>query len=243
MLGELPWGAGMATERLAWTGELPRRWAAHGRAILESRGIDPDRYESKAVKERLLDAMAVPNILALLEDPRNRGDVDADEVVERLVLDRSTPNRWLRDAVQPHARMFFGLLVMGLRRESDEVILPENRKIIWEAVRRTLAIIREKELGGPRVPPSRAELACVRSLIRHPAADLLAPRGEDESPPSREEGYELLEDVAGKTRRVINFERFSATDARGAIRMWAEPYVLFRLGLLWEWEWIDEVAV
>jgi hypothetical protein len=232
----------MTTEPLAWTGELPRRWAAHGSSILRSRGIDPDRYQSKVVKERLLDAMAVPNILALLEDPRNRGDLDAAEVVERLVLDRGTPNRWLRDAVQPHARMFFGLLVMGLRRESDDVVLPENKRIIWESVRRTLAIIREKELGGPRVPPKRAELACVGSLLRHPGADLLAPGGGD-APPDPKDVDELLEDVARKTRDAIAPERFSAADTVRAIRAWAEPYVLFRLGLLWEWRWIDDDAV
>jgi hypothetical protein len=232
----------MTIDRLACTGELPGRWAAHGRRILEARQIDPDHYQSKVVKERLLDAMAVPNVLALIENARELDDLDSVEVMRRLVLDRGTPNRWLRDAVQPHARMFFGLLVMGLRREIGDVSLPGNRTVIWESVTRTMAIIREKELGGPRKRPKRADIACVRSLMRHADADLLAPP-RDESSWEADQVTELLAEVADETRRSTRSGAVSAGDVLAAVREWAVPYVLFRLGLFEEWRMLDEVAV
>lgn len=232
----------MTIDRPAWTGELPRRWASHGRKVLEACKIDPDRYQSKIVKERLLDAMAVPNVLALIENARELDDLDSAEVMSRLVLDRGTPNRWLRDAVQPHARMFFGLLVMGLRREIGDVSLPGNRTVIWESVTRTMAIIREKELGGPRKRPKRVDVACVRSLMRHEDADLLAPP-RDESSWDAAQVRELLAEVAAETRRCTRSGQISAGDVLAAIREWAMPYVLFRLGLFEEWRLLDEVAV
>lgn len=214
--------------------ELPARWRAFGRSILEGRKIDLDLYQSKTVKERLLDALAAHNIIALAENARELSGVDDEEVWARLALNRRTPNRWIKGEVLPHARMFFGTLVIGLRREIGEVSLPGNRVLIWRAVSTTVAIIREKELGRDRRPPAPAEFACVRCLMRQPDADLLAARRDDEAPPDPRRVDELISRVAWATGLK------SAAAAVSIIREWAEPYVLFRLGLHWELGFLDE---
>src|SRR4051794_9877990 len=97
-------GEKMAPKYPVWRNQIPSRWAELGRAVLLARGIDQDHYRNKLVKERLMDAMAVPHILDLLDGARSLDGMNEEAVVNRLVLHRATPNRWLNDEVQPHAR-------------------------------------------------------------------------------------------------------------------------------------------
>ena len=127
------------------------------------------------------------------------GGTDGDEVVERLGLHRGTPNRWLRNEVQPHARLFFGLLTLGLRKEIAEVNLPRNREVLWQAISRTIAIIREKECGRGYRCPIPEEWACVWWLMRHPWADELTPGSSRAADPSRVR--EVIDAIACETRK------------------------------------------
>jgi len=218
-------------------GWLPDKWTEHGCEILRLRGIDEETYRHKTIKQRLMDAMAASNISALL----HHAGCDEEEVAKRLVLHPKTANRWLNNEVLPHARIFFGLLVVVLRKEIDEVRLPRNRVVAWEAISRTIAIIREKECGGDRKYLSREEFSCVRSMMRHPHADELSP-GNDEPDPILVR--DVVEGVADQTRMafpggMLRTHRL----VKNAIDAWAEPYVLFRLGLLKSWEFLDDFAV
>ena len=75
---------------------------------------------------------APARVLALIENARVLGDVDTEEVLKRMGLDRGTPNRWLRGAVQPHPRMFFGLLGEADRTRLNLLILIRLRRNLTE---------------------------------------------------------------------------------------------------------------
>jgi hypothetical protein len=237
-------GVAMKSSAAGLPPEIPEGWARHCRAILREREIDEDNYQNKLVKERLMDSMATPCILALIENAGALADVDPEEPLRRLALNRRTVNRWLNGEVQAHARTFFGLLIVGLRREIDDVTLPDSTTVIWEAVSRTVAIIREKELGRSRALPRREDFACVRELMQDPRADELLPPDPGEEERDRAAADALI----GELQRLM-IRRFpggmirSARDIVSAVGEWAEAYVLFRLGLLWDWEFLDEDAV
>lgn len=219
-------------------GILPEGWLRLGCALLEERGIDESNYRNRTVKERLMEAMAVPNILALVEHARK---LEPGGALERLGLHRGTPNRWLKNETQPHAREFFGLLLVGLRKELSEVRLPGNRQVIWEAVSRTLAIIREKECERDRRHPTREEFVCVWWSMRHPSANELTP---DQSEPDLARIKEMFADVVHQTQKAVPGGVIRTTElARRALMEWALPYTLFRIGLLSDWEFLDEAAM
>jgi hypothetical protein len=229
----------MEQRHTPWCDRLPGEWFDLGRKILQARGIEELHYQNKTIKERLLDSMAVPNILALVESARrSMGGTDGEEVVERLGLHRGTPNRWLKNESQPHARLFFGLLTLGLRKEIHEVNLPRNREVLWQAISRTIAIIREKECGRDRRCPSREEFAFVRLLMRHPHSDVLL--GNRHTSTEKD----VLRDVLRVVRSQFSGEVVqSAEDAQRTAAEWLRPYLLFRIGLLHEWEFLDDEVV
>jgi hypothetical protein len=144
-------GAAMEPEPqpVNWHFVLSEEWIELGCAILDELDIDESDYSNKIIKERLLDAMSAPNILALINKAGSIGGVDEGVVLERLGLDRGTPHRWFKNEVQPHPRMFFGLLVRGLYKELQEAVpyLPDNGQIRWESISRTMGIIQDRELG------------------------------------------------------------------------------------------------
>jgi hypothetical protein len=221
-----------------WLEPLPEAWTRLGCALLNERGIDEENYRKKTVKERLMDAMAVPNIEALIEHARTH---EAGGALKRIGLHPGTPNRWLKHETQPHAREFFGLLLVGLRKEMSEVRLPRNREVIWEAVSRTLAVIRVKECERDRRRPSHKEFSCVWWLMRHPSANEMVP---DRSGPDQSRIEEMLADIACKTQKTVPGESVRAEEfVRQAIMEWAIPYTLFRIGLLNDWEFLDEAAL
>jgi hypothetical protein len=176
-----------------------------------------------------MDSMAVSNIFALIEE--NRG------VKTRLGLNRSTTNRWLTKKSQPHAREFFGLVVVGLREELSELTLPTLRTVMWDAVRRTLALIRQKDCQQGWRLPTWKEFASVREFHRHPKSNLLLGASDPL----------LVGDViTSVTRRLAQqFPReqvWENASVKQAIVEWALPYVLFRIGLLDKWTFLDDEA-
>jgi hypothetical protein len=235
----------MTSRRSTWWFRLPERWAELALHILETQTeFTSDQYQNKIIKERLLDAMASPNIRALLEAGGRLEGLDSEEIADRLVLDRGTINRWLRGAVQPHARMFFGILVLGLRRGIGEVELPETKTIIWESVSTTMGTIRKKELGRDGKLPTREEFVLVQTLMRHPGADALVPalNAPANLDPIVYEGI-LPEILETSCEMMPSLRLMGVKAALSAILDWAEVYALFRTGLLWEWRSLDEDAV
>jgi hypothetical protein len=223
---------------------LPERWEELALHLLETRTkFTADQYQNKIIKERLLDAMATPNITALLDAGGRLDGLDAEEVAGRLALDRGTINRWIRGAVQPHARMFFGILVMGLRRGIDEVDLPGTKAIIWEAVSTTMGTIREKELGRDRRLPSREDFVLVRTLMRHADADAFVPAPDEGERPDPEICSRILPEILNAScAERPTIRRLGVEGALSSVLEWAEAYALFRTGLLWEWRPLDEDA-
>jgi hypothetical protein len=228
----------MQERQAAWPDAIRSWWLDVGLETLQDQGIKERHYQNKNTKERLLDAMAVPNILALIEHARSMEGTDEDEVVKRLGLDPCTPNRWWKNEVQVHPRTFFGLLVIGLREEIHKIHFPSNRDVILEAVSRTVAIIREKECGGDRRCPTREELACVKLLVTHPHSDVLLGHHRNVS----EE--DIFKAVLRELRKRVPTRLIgSVADVRTAAAQWLRPYLLFRIGLLLEWGFLDGEAV
>jgi len=212
----------------AWSDRLHPEWIRHGIEHLAERGIEDSKYRNKVIKERLMDSMAVPYILALIE----HAGADADAVA-RLGWHRGTPNRWLKNETQPHAREFFGLLLVGLRKEISEVPLPTSRKAIGETVGRTLAIIREKECDEERRQPTWEELMCVRWFHRHPHSNTSLGNVFQIT------AGDVIEDVARKLSHRFPLGAWTYAAVGQAADEWALPYVLFRIGLLDGWEFLD----
>lgn len=219
---------------------LPVEWLGLGLEVLKAAKTDEELFRNKMVKERLLDAMAAHNVDALVEHARKHAGIGDDEVAKRLGLHRGTPIRWIKGRSQPHARLFFGVLVLGLRKEINEVSLPRRKEVIWEAVSRTLALIRERECGKDYRRPRQEEFACLRYLMRHPWGGELA-LGKEEANLSHVR--KVLEDVGLEVNRLFPCGALGSLRAvKDTIDDWADAYALFRLGLPSDWEFLDEYA-
>lgn len=216
---------------------LPVEWLNLGLEILEKKNLAEERYRSTIIRDRLLDCMAHINIKTLLGS-----DTPDEAMLNRMQWHRSTPNKWLNGQTVPNARMFFGILFVGLRKEITEVELPPKRIVIWEAVSHTLAIIRKRECGKKDYRcPSKREFFCVHHFMRHPWADELIP---DRKNSNRSRITAVFRDICIRAQQSSpNLNIVNTRIVSQAITDWAEPYTLFCIGILNGWEFLDEHAV
>lgn len=236
----------MSNQKAVRPRNVPLSWLAAAVRYLRSKGIKEATFRNRIMKERFMDALAVPNIIALIPHlpyttvsahPKLDPKAGA-EALELLGFDRATVYRWIAYKTKPDPRVFFGLVLIGLQKEINEVSLPRRKDVISDGVLLTVGITRSKECGQEFRLPTREEFACLRSVMRHPSGDVFLG--------SRDRAAEeaVLTDVALEVRKSFPLGKIrSSADVYKAIKEWRLPYTLFRVGILQEWEFLNDEAV
>ena len=222
---------------------LAEEWLRLGIDILNEKNIQELNYQNEIIKERLLQSMGLTYWKALTRQAESDPfKLTIEDIGKKLGMHRATYNRWVTDDTYiPPLGTFIGTILLVLRQEIGEVAFPSNRAVIWQAVSRTIAMIRETECGKDRQAPSKEEFACLRRLMRDPRAGELIPENGDPDPLRVRD---IIEDVSCDVRRMFPSGRLQTPRmVKLTIDEWAEPYVLFCIGLLPGWEFLDEIAV
>lgn len=102
----------------------------------------------------------------------------------------------------------------------------------------------EQSLSRGRQVPTREEFTIVWELMRHPAADGLVPLVAEEGRADPDVLSRILPAIlADLCEEMSSLRKRGVKGVLVAITEWAEASAPFRLGLLWEWRSLDEVAV
>jgi hypothetical protein len=221
---------------------LPEVWE---RAVIEKLkqcNLNVGVYRARTIKERILDAMASPNLEVLVKAGMQQQCTGRAEFMSGLCIDERTVQRSVGETVVPHPRSFFGVLYLLLRREVRDFTYPESRKAIEDAVYLSLRVIRTDMYGKTARRPRRDEFILVRQLLRHPRGDcFIKGLPERDIDTAKRELDEILKEVVSAAKaRTFGPSLASTSAALEAIRHWALPYGALRFGLPLEFGFILE---
>lgn len=128
---------------------------AQAQSVLELSGTAPDLYDRRAVHQRMLEAMRVPNIKDLLLDqsevPR-QGPVE-----ENMALTQTMPVRaYIEQDHQAHLIVHQGWF-MGLPAEQQEIVQAAYQAHVAEHMAMAYRLQIEQMMGGqmPQIPPGQ----------------------------------------------------------------------------------------
>ena len=221
----------------------PARVEAGAQAFVEA-GVDETNYQNEVLKDRLLKSIAFvywQALTAYADAERLVPKLNNDELIDqaigrRLGVHASTSGRWVRGETLPTADKVFGTVVVVLRRELSEIGFPTNREVAWRTVSRTLSLVREVECRRDRRAITREEFTCVWLLGRHPDADAML----GGKPAAARQAVST--DVFNELRR-----RFPGVTSSRFVQVtageWIRPYLFFALGLLRDWEFLNDDTV
>jgi hypothetical protein len=225
----------------AVSGKLADEWVQVGFEQLMVLGIDCENFQREVIKDRLLKSIAFVYWTTLTDYAKAEHGLHVEDIGRRLGVNRSTYNHWIKEENCPAAEKFFGVLVIVLKKEIQDVGFPCNREVSWRGVKRTLGLIRERECGLVRREPDREELACIRFVTCHRLGGKLVPK--DRHIDSGAQEVVFTDALRYLRKRFPNGRIRSSRLISQVIADWARPYVLFRVGLLKGWESLDDGAI
>lgn len=211
---------------------------------LAATGVNTTNYENKTLKDRILESIVVAYWKGLAKYAEDNGlfrqhceGVLSEEVLGfRLGVNPGTISRWLNDKTPPGGDKVLGAVVIVLQKEITEIVFPKNREIAWQAVSRTLSLIREEDCHRNRRPITREEFACMWLLGRHPNADKVVvdqPRAAASA---------IIDDVFRELKK--QFPKMTSRDfVAQTAGEWTMPYLYFAISLLPGWEFLDDGSV
>ena len=160
--------------------------------------------------------------------------IDESELADRLAMHRSTINRNLNHETLPKPSKFFGILVLGLRRNIHEVVeeegCPTNVVALSKAVRLTLSIIRQKECAKEFSELSSEWFSFVQEFIWYPGSEIFV---QDPEVATTSTGTKIIAAVAQIVRAMHpqgHLPNTGLQDHVEIIRQWSIPYALFWIG-------------
>lgn len=208
-------------------GDLPFEWVQWAVRTLQRLGIDETNYRNEIVRDRVLEGITACFWRAVVNRAASRQLTYAD-IGNRLGVGRTTSYRWEKEGLIPHADKVLGAIVLALREEVEGIPFPRLNNVVWEAARHTMAEIRRKEGNGTIGPgPERDEWVATRWFVRHPLSPEFL-KGK----PDKEALEGALSDTATYMLRRFPGSRLCLSgNLRAALKQWAKPYALFRIGL------------
>lgn len=221
---------------------LATEWLTWGLEYLQSLGFEEDlHYRNKAFKPRLFGSIALVFWNALVRHAETHADLTIEDLAQRLDVAPSTLNRWINGKVQPSSEKFFVTMVLVLKQGIHEVDFPTQPAVIWIAVARTLELIRQEDCKREPRRISRAEFLAVRAVIGHPQSSrivrLVSGLGEESDVMAGDQG--LLRDALSSHAQLAGWTESQVCEA---LAEWLRPYLLLRIGVLDQWEFLNEDA-
>lgn len=210
-------------------------WKEAGRREVIELGLLENRF-LREHKERMFACISFPFWEALLAHAKSSGSLPREgmrpievALARQIGRDDSTGYRWL-DGTNT-AENFFAALVVGIQAELPDVAFPDNVSVVWLALRRSLALVRQFVFGLDFRLITVEEYYCLWWLVRHRQykAYLAA------------KNFEVIESVHADVLQMVQ-KQFKFVDAKIvslAIDDWSRPYSVFLFGLPDRWESVE----